>query len=846
MWPHSSSFLSFWLLLKGCSVRKGLLAACVATVLLVSVSVFGQTAPPAQAPEPTSSSVLPQRALLDRYCVTCHSERIVSGNGGSGLVMEQLRLVGLALDTANVDNVAADPELWEKVVRKLRVGAMPPQPRPRPDKENYDGFRRWLEDELDRAADTRPHPGRTQAFHRLNQVEYRNVIRDLLDLEVDVAALIPADAPDQHGFDNIATSLSLSPALLERYVSAAKKISRRAIGDAPAGGVITETYDVPQNLIQTDQQSEDLPFGSRGGAAIRHHFPVDGEYTIRVRLRTNYVGYIRGIDAAHEIEFRLDGRRITQFTFGGEAPGTPAPISFAGNVRGTDDWEHYTLHADDPLEVTLSVPAGPHTVGVSFLRETWAPDGVLQPRQTGFALAVNDMPDGNPALGTVQITGPLSISGPGDTPSRRRIFTCTPATAAAEWPCAEQILGALARRAYRRPVVETDVETLLQFYEAGRTEGGFEKGIQFALERLLADPDFLYRVERDPVDIAADTDYPITDIELASRLSFFLWSSMPDDELLAAAERGTLSDPDVLDQQVQRMMADPRSQAMVDNFAGQWLYLRNMRSVYPDPLIFPQFDENLRDAFRRETELFIGNQLREDRSMLELLSADYTYVNQRLAEHYGIRNVYGTRFRKVTLDGTERGGLLGHGSVMTVTSYPNRTSPVLRGKWVLENLLGAPPPEPPPNVPALEEKNEDGEPVSMREAMVQHRENPACSVCHAPMDPIGFSLQNYDAIGAWRELNEAGTPVDASGVLPDAAVFNGRAGLRDLLLGRPDDFVGTVTEKLLMYALGRGVEYYDAPTVRHIVRDAASQNYRWSAIVLGIVKSAPFQMRRSD
>ena len=485
-------------------------------------------------------------------------------------------------------------------------------------------------------------------------------------------------------------------------------------------------------------------------------------------------------------------------------------------------------------------------MGVSFRRETWEPDGVLQPRQTGFALAVNDMPDGNPSLSTVQITGPLSISGPGDTPSRRRIFTCTPATAAEERPCADEILSALARRAYRRPVVESDVETLREFYEAGRTEGGFEKGIQFALERLLADPDFLYRVELDPVDAAADTNYPITDIELASRLSFFLWSSMPDDELLAAAESGTLSDPDIVDQQVRRMMGDPRSQAMVDNFAGQWLYLRNMRGVYPDPNIFPQFDENLRDAFRRETELFIGNQLREDRSMLELLSADYTYVNQRLAEHYGIPNVYGNRFRRVNLDDTERGGLLGHGSVMTVTSYPNRTSPVLRGKWVLENLLGAPPPEPPPNVPALEEKNEDGEPVSMREAMVQHRENPACSVCHAPMDPIGFSLQNYDAIGEWRDVNEGGTPVDASGVLPDGAAFEGRAGLRDLLLDRPDDFVGTVTEKLLMYALGRGVAYYDAPTVRQIVRDAAGEDYRWSSIILGIVKSAPFQMRRSD
>ena len=800
----------------------------------------------AQAGEPAAAS--PQRALLDRYCVTCHNERVVAG-AGAGMMAEQLRLVGLALDSADVDDVAAAPELWEKVVRKLRVGAMPPQPRPRPDRETYDGFRRWLEDELDRVAEARPNPGRTQAFHRLNQAEYRNVIRDLLDLEIDVDALIPADAPDRNGFDNIATSLSLSPALFERYVSAAKKIGRLAIGEAPAGGAEITTYDVPLNLIQSDRRSEDLPFGSRGGAAIRHHFPVDGEYRIRVRLQTNYVGYVRGIDDAHEIEFRLDGRRLERFTFGGEAPGTPAPISFAGNIRGTDDWEHYTLHADDPLEVTATVSAGPHTVGISFPRETWEEEGVLQPRQTGFALAINEMPDGNPALGSVRITGPLRVAGPGDTPSRRRIFTCRPdpaAPASEAEACAREILGALARRAYRRPVDEGDVATLLEFYEWGRAEGGFEKGIQFALERLLADPDFLYRVERDPVDAPRGAAYPISDVELASRLSFFLWSSIPDDELLAAAENGTLSDPPALDAQVRRMLADPRSQAMVDNFAGQWLYLRNMGGVYPDPNVFPEFDENLREAFTRETELFIGNQLRADASVLELLAADYTWVNQRLAEHYGIPNVYGSRFRRVALEGARRGGLLGHGSVMTVTSYPNRTSPVLRGKWVLENLLGAPPPEPPPDIPALEERNEDGEPVSMREAMVQHRENPACSVCHAPMDPIGFALQNYDAIGGWRDVNEGGTPVDATGVLPDGSRFEGRAGLSGLLLARPDDFVGTVTEKLLTYALGRGMEHYDAPTVRKIVRRAAGEDYRWSSIILGIVNSAPFQMRRSD
>ncbi len=833
--------------------RRSCALAAVGFTLAFAALAHAQAAPAAGAAErpgsaePAHAAVSPQRALLDRYCVTCHNGDFVRGTDEPrSLLVSQLRAVGLALDDVDIDNVAEDPEVWEAVVRKLRVGAMPPQPRPRPDKESYDAFRHWLADQLDAAAAASPNPGRTHAFHRLNQTEYRNVIRDLLDLDVDVGEWIPADAPDRHGFDNNAGMLSLSPALLDRYVSAARKISRLAIGRPPAGGAVIRTYDVPLNLIQDDRQSEDLPFGSRGGAAIRHHFPVDGEYVIRARLRTNYVGYVRGIDQAHEIEFRLDGRRIRQFTFGGEAPGTPSPISFAGNIRGTDDWESYTLHADDGLEVRVNVEAGPHVIGITFPRETWEPDGVLQPRQTGFALAINDMPDGNPALGSVQISGPYAVDGPGDTPTRRRIFTCTPATAADEPGCAREILSALARRAYRRPATEADVGTLLDFYEAGRRDGSFDDGIGFALERLLADPDFLYRIERDPVDIARGASYPVSDIELASRLSFFLWSSIPDDQLLDRAEDGTLGDPAVLERQVRRMLADPRAKALVENFAGQWLHLRNMTSVYPDPLEFPEFDENLREAYQAETELFIEQQLRDDASMLDLLRADYTFVNERLAQHYGIPNVYGNRYRRVSLPRGEHAGLLSHGSLMTVTSYPNRTSPVLRGKWVLENLLGAPPPEPPPDVPTLEEENADGEPLSMRQALVLHRENPACAVCHAPMDPIGFSLENFNAIGEWRPTSEAGTPIDASGTLPDGAAFEGPTGLRDLLLDRPGDFVGTVTEKLMMYALGRGLEYYDAPTVRRIVREAAADDYRWSSVILGIVKSTAFQMRRSD
>ena len=796
----------------------------------------------------SSSEIAAHRTLLDQYCVTCHNQALTSGSPGvvddPSALRVQLRHLGLTLDDADVANVAGDPELWESVVRKLRVGAMPPPPRPRPDPVAYDRFRRYLEDELDRAAATRPDPGRTEAFHRLNRTEYGNAVRDLLHLEVDVSAFLPADAPDQNGFDNNAGALSISPSLLERYVATARKISRLAVGAKPHGPVV-DTYDIPLNLIQDDQLSENLPFGSRGGGAIRHNFPVDGEYSVRVRLQTNYVGYVRGIDEAHELEIRLDGRRIAEFTFGGEAPGMPAPLSYAGNVRGNIEWEEYMLHADDGLEIRLPVQAGSRLIAVTFPRETWEDEGVLQPRQVGFALAINEMPDSNPRLGGIEITGPYDITGPGDTPSRQRIFSCYPkrASRAIETDCAREILSRLGRLAYRRSLTSTDIDTLVEFFERGRDGGTFETGIQFALERLLADPDFVFRIERDPIDASPGSTYPLDLAELASRLSFFLWSSIPDDALLSRVEDGSLSDPEVLRRQVGRMLADPRSDALVDSFVGQWLFLRNMRSVYPDPHLFPEFDENLREAFERETQLFMRYQLQEDRSVLELLSADYAFVNERLARHYGIPGINGSRFRKIAFTDGRRGGLLGHGSLMTVTSYPNRTSPVLRGKFVLENLVGAPPPEPPPNVPALEEKR-DGRTLTMRAAMVQHRENPACRGCHAPMDPIGFSLENYDAIGAWRP-SYAGETIDASGALPDGRVFDGPTGLRDLLLSRPDDFVGTVTEKMLIYALGRGLEYFDAPTVRTVVRNAAPEDYRWSAIIMGIVESTPFQMRRS-
>ena len=787
-----------------------------------------------------------QRTLLDQYCIACHNQAIVNSPAvdGESLLFTQLRGLGLTLDTENVDNVAENPEVWEKVVRKLRVGVMPPPDNPRPDNASYAAFRNWLETELDRASSSNANPGRTQAFHRLNQTEYRNAVRDLLDLDIEVAEFIPPDAPDQHGFDNNAEVLSLSPALMERYVSAAHKVAELAVGATPRSSTI-KTYEVPLNLIQDDRFNDDLPFGSRGGAAIKHTFPVDGDYRIKVLLQTNYVDFVRGIDQAHEMEISLDGERLGVFGFGGDAPGTPAPYSYAGNIRGSDDWEEWSMaFAEDGFEVNVSVNAGPRTIGATFPREMWEQEGILQPRLFGYHLAVTELPDNNPSVGAILIEGPFSADGPGNTPSRQKIFSCIPASGDEEPSCAREILSTLARQAYRRPVDDNDLQSLLDFYTQGRSQGTFDTGIQFALERLLVSPDFLFRIQQDPADVGPGDSYAINDLELASRLSFFIWSSSPDAELLDLAEQGLLRDLDVLEQQVQRMMSDERADAFIKNFVGQWLYLRNLDSHYPLPVAYPEFDENLREAFQRETELFIGDQIHSDQSILQLLSADYTYINERLANHYGISGIYGSRYRKVELDNPQRTGLLSHGSLLTVTSYPNRTSPVLRGKFILENLLGSPPPEPPPNVPALEEAGEDGRILTMREAMAQHRENPACRVCHSAMDPIGFSLENYDAVGKWRQ-EFANQPIDASGTMPDGRIFEGPAGLRDLLLDQPDDFVGTVTEKLLMYALGRGLEYYDMSAVRAIVREAAKQEYRWSSVILGVVESEPFRMRRA-
>ena len=787
----------------------------------------------AQAPEPAApASAASVREALDRFCVRCHNDR--------------LRTAGLALDTRDLAHVGADAETWERVIVKLRARTMPPAGNPRPAEATYRAVASWLETEIDTLALARPEPGRGETFHRLNRAEYHATVRDLLAVDVDVAELLPADDTYEHGFDNNGDVLSISPDLVARYLSAARRISRLAVGIPPVGPAVA-TYRVHPALLQDDRQDDRLSFGSRGGIAIPHYFPVDGEYTIRIRLHRNFSDYIIGYAAPQELDVRVDGALVTRFEVGdADAVGQMAPLSFAGNIAGDPEWEYYMNTGDAHLEARFPARAGQRTVGVSFVRRFSEPEGVLQPRNRGYGRFVDERYDENAAVEQVAIGGPYAVEGPGDTPSRREIFVCRPVAGDEEETCAGRILGRLARRAYRRPVDDKDIGALLDFFRAGRRDGGFDDGIQFALERMLVDPEFLFRIERDPRDAASGTPYRLGDLELASRLSFFLWSSIPDDELLAAAADGRLGDPAELERQTRRLLADARSKALVDNFASQWLRLRNLESQERESADYPEFDENLRDAFRRETELFVESNIREDRSLLELLSANYTFVNERLARHYGIPGVYGDRFRRVTLDADHpRGGLLGHGGLLMVTSYPNRTSPVVRGKWLLETILGAPPPEPPPNVPGLPDRGAGGEPASVRERLERHRANPACAGCHAPMDPLGFALENFDAIGTWRADGEAGQPIDASATMPSGVAFEGPAGLRRVLLNRGEDFAATVTEKLLAYALGRGLEHTDRPAVRRILREAAADDYRWSSIVQGIVKSTPFQWRRS-
>jgi hypothetical protein len=700
---------------------------------------------------------------------------------------------------------------------------MPPAGLPRPAEGAYESAVSSLESSLDRLAAAKPNPGRTDTFRRLNRTEYHNAIRDLLDLDVDVSALLPSDDAS-HGFDNVTVG-ELSPTLLERYLSAAQKISRLAIGGAvraPGG----ETVMLPPDLTQ-EQHFDELPFGTRGGTLVHYDFPLDAEYEIQLRLARDRNEHVEGLTGTHQVELTIDGERVQVFT------AKPPP-------RGAD---HEVV--DKEFHLRVPVKAGPHELAATFIKK---PSVLLeterQPYQAHFNM--DRHPRVQPALYSISVTGPFSPTGPGDTPGRRRIFVCHPAKTSEQDDCAKRILSTVARRAWRKQIADSELQVPLRFYREGREEAGFENGVEMGLRAVLMSPKFLFRIEQDPPKIAPQTPYALSDVDLASRLSFFLWSSIPDDELLDTAIHARLKQPEVLEKEVRRMLADQRSEAMVNNFAEQWLYLRNLASVSPDARMFPDFDDNLRQAFRRETELFFESIMREDRSVLDLLRAKYTFVNERLAKHYGIPNVYGSRFRRVTFHENDvRGGLLGQGSVLTVTSYATRTSPVLRGKWVLANILGAPPPPPPPNVPVLKERAETDKPLTMRERMAEHRANPACAGCHKLMDPVGFALENYDAVGRWR-TTENGVPVDSAGGLPDGSSFQGAVGLRQALLSRPEIFATTTTEKLMTYGLGRGVEDFDAPAVRRIVRDAQKDDYRFSDLVLGIVRSVPFQMRSSQ
>jgi mono/diheme cytochrome c family protein len=781
--------------------------AVVSSLCLALVQMQAQTPVGPAAPSPVIST---QRQFLDRYCVTCHNDRLKTG--------------GLTLERADVSRSEAQPEVWENVVRKLRTGVMPPPSMLQPPKADRVAMATWLENSLDASSVAKPNPGRTETLRRLNRTEYQNAIRDLLALDIDAASLLPADESG-HGFDNVIVG-DLSPTLLDRYISAAQKISSLAVG-RPRSSLQNDIFRLPADLSQEDQMPG-LPIGTRGGVSVPYTFPQDGEYDIQIWLARDLAGSVGGLREAvpHQLLVLVDREQVGSFTI--KKPATPD--------------EDTTL--DKNLKLRIPLYAGPHNLVVTFAKEgSSLIETARQPTQSRFNERRH--PRTAPAISQVSVTGPYAASGALDTPSRRRLFVCRPAgqDKEQEEKCSREILTTLLRRAYRRPVTKAEVDEPMAFYREGRAESDFDAGIERALSSVLIKPDFLFRVESDPRKVAASGVYRVSDLELASRLSFFLWSSIPDDELLDAAVRGKLSQPGELEKQARRMLADRRSFNLSTNFAGQWLRLRNVEAVTPNNALFRDFDDNLRQAFRQETELFFDSVLHEDRSALNLIRADYTFLNERLAKHYGIPNVYGSRFRRVTLTPeSRRGGLLRQGSVLSVTSYATRTSPVLRGVFVLKNIFGAPPPPPPPNVPALDESNVAAN-LPMRERMAAHRSNPACASCHRTIDPVGFALENFNAIGQWREADVDGQPVDPAAALPGVGEFRGIDGLEDALLSRPEMFATTLTEQLLTFALGRGVEYYDAPAVRRIVRDAEKDGYKFSSLILGIVKSVPFQMR---
>ena len=785
---------------------------------IVALYVWGLAG--ALADEAVPEQASGYQAFSKQYCGYCHNETLKHLNGE------------MSLDEVDLSDASAHGALMEKMVMKLRAGAMPPVGFPRPDTDAYDDFAVYLETVLNDAAVAAPNPGRPALF-RLNRTEYATVIRELLALDIDVNALLPPDN-SSFGFDNIADVLGVSPALMEGYLAAADRVSAIAVGDpdfAPE-----EAYYRISSLYSQDKYIEGMPLGSRGGTRIRHFFPIDGTYEINTTFLGNSLEAIRGLQFPHQYELAVDGERIRLIKVGGLSD-----YNFM-----MENSEASKLSIEKRARARVKLTAGIHEITATFLQKTGALEmNHLQPYE-----AFNYDPvylGGVPSVQDVTVRGPFDGSAPSvETASHMAIFTCEPTSSRNEARCARKILARLARLAYRRPVNDTDVELLMTFYAAGREAAGtFDGGIQLGLRRILASPEFVFRFEQEPDDVAPGQPYRISDLELASRLSFFLWSSIPDDELIDLAARDRLSRPDVLEHQVRRMLADPRSQALVTNFAGQWLHLRKLGSVAPDARAFPDYDQNLQDAFLQETSLFVESIMREDRNVMDLMTADYTFLNPRLARHYGVKNVTGTGFRRVEVTDDARRGLLGHGSILTVTSFSHRTSPVVRGKWILENVMGAPPPAPPDNVPALTENDASSmDHQTMRERLAQHRANPTCAVCHNIMDPIGFSLETFDGIGAWRDKDAAGVPIDASGQLASGDPVDGVIGLRTALTARPEQFVGTFTEKMFTYALGRGLEYYDLPTVRDIVKRASEQDYRFSSIVLGVVNSQQFQLRR--
>jgi hypothetical protein len=826
--------------LRGGRLNRSALAIVAASIGLIAVISTALTAQQASTQPPTTNTATaapasPARELVGAYCVGCHNQRTRAGN--------------LTLDTVDGDQVSNSADAWEKVVVKLRSRAMPPPGARRPDNGTYDRVASWLETELDRGAALHVNPGRPGELHRLNRVEYGNAVRDLFGFEIDSKAMLPADE-QAHGFSTNADALSIQPALLDRYLSAAAKIARLAVGDPamPAGferyTAVKDNSNETTWLSQNERLGEEFPLGSRGGIVARHYFPVDGEYVFRIRLDRTDTGMIRGLQWRSDIEIRVDGERVGLLSVGG------TPEFTGGNTVGNGNYVEATSPlstADDHLEVRAPVKAGMRQATATIVKsdnvaiEGIGPDGVPI-----WSREHTNKPDNPLVISALLVGGPYGGRVSPESPSRRRLFVCQPASSRDEIACATRILTTLARRAYRRPPTNDDLETLLGFYRDGRAQGDFDAGIRAAVERVLVSPDFLFRIEADPAGVSAGTAYNLTDLELASRLSFFLWSSIPDDTLLDAAIRGKLHEPAVLDREVRRMLADPRARtALVQNFFEEWLQTRNVRLLTPDlNQKFPWFDDNLRVAFVREMELFLDAQLKEDRSIVDLLTSDQTFLNQQLARHYGVPGVYGSHFRRVTLTDEKRFGLLGKAAVLSVTSYSNRTAPTIRGKYLLETILAAPPPPPPPNVPALEETSKDGKPRSVREMLETHRQNPVCASCHARMDPLGLSLENFDAIGQWR-VTDAGAPINATGVLLDGTSVDGPAALRRALVAQKEQFVRTVAGKLLTYATGRGLEYYDAPAIRGIVRASAADDYRWSSTILALVKSAPFRMRRA-